>query len=86
MFERLGPGESVVLLGGRAFRVRLPMVNPPESLRYQRLRYRKPSVVGLNLVERFETEFSLLNSRVEKAHLGNKSGGASEAVVSELVH
>lgn len=75
VFERLGPGEAVVLIGGRAFKVRIPMVKPAESLQYQRFRYRKPSVMGLDMVNRFTQEFSLLNTRMETSKGGdNKTG------------
>lgn len=80
VFENLGPGESVVLIGGRAFKIKLPMVEPDVKKRYERIRYRKPSVIGLSLIDRFETEFSLLNTGVKKSNATDKENTAGESV------
>ena len=61
VFENLKVGQAIVLSGGNAMKLQLPMVKTTLREKYQKIDFVTPSVLGVNMIERFDTEFALVS-------------------------
>jgi hypothetical protein len=58
-FAGLSTGEAIICAAGQCFKVRFPLAKPALRETFQVTRYTTPYRRGLNLLDRFDAEFSL---------------------------